>query len=71
MGGRLSGGKHSRAIEWLCGGSTSPCAKDCHSVAISLHNTFAKSVVSIDRTLSKAVSSWPDSYSASVPLEIL
>lgn len=54
MGGRLSGDEHSRVVEWLCGGTISPCAKDCHSVAIEMHNTFA--VISADEPLLKAIS---------------
>lgn len=35
---------------------TSPCAQDCYSVAIEMHNSFIKNVVSTERTLSKAIS---------------
>jgi hypothetical protein len=53
MGGRLNGGKYSRVAEWLLGATTFPCAKDCHSVAIEMHNTFA--VASADEPLLKAI----------------
>ena len=34
----------------------SPCAKDSHSAAAEMHNTFVKNLVSTERTLMKAIS---------------
>lgn len=54
MGGRLSGGQHSRAAEWSCAGTAS-CAKDSRSVAVEMHNTFAENAVPAERALLKAI----------------
>ena len=36
--------------------TTSPCARDSHSVAAEMHNVFAKDVVSTEGILRKAIS---------------